>query len=363
MDQEKQRQITIYFIEEAKEHLDTIERGLLNLNSLLTDPESVNEVFRAAHSIKGGAAMLGYTSIQSLAHNFEDNFKIFREHQNLQVDQQLQTYFLEGFDKLKDLISQLESPEGLGWDMADSIVRESAPIFEQIKRHLNTLAGIKTETVPTPKPQVVVPPPQTTPVASAAKPPVVTPSVPVSDRSLVAAFQVEVPAKLRDMLQCFKQPDSPKNRDSLQALCDQLKAIGDRFGLLQWADLLQAMRAVLGRPDLQFRLLAPLAIREIKQAQELVLAGRANAIQISPQIKEVMPAGFLVGEELRLQQWQTFVEQVGWLQPETVRYDLNAPDGHLPAPIWFESWQDNDLSSMRSLYETFLQKLDDCEIG
>jgi Chemotaxis protein histidine kinase and related kinases len=77
MDQEKQRQITIYFIEEAKEHLDTIEHGLLNLKSMLTDPEAVNEVFRAAHSIKGGAAMLGYTGIQSLAHNFEDNSRYF----------------------------------------------------------------------------------------------------------------------------------------------------------------------------------------------------------------------------------------------------------------------------------------------
>lgn len=53
MDQEKQRQITICFIEEAKEHLDTIEHGLLNLESMLTDPEAVNEVFRALTPSKG----------------------------------------------------------------------------------------------------------------------------------------------------------------------------------------------------------------------------------------------------------------------------------------------------------------------
>jgi chemosensory pili system protein ChpA (sensor histidine kinase/response regulator) len=347
MDQEKQRQITICFIEEAKEHLDTIEHGLLNLESMLTDPEAVNEVFRAAHSIKGGAAMLGYTGIQTLAHNFEDNFKIFRDHQNLKVDQQLQTYFLECFDKLRDLIEQLESPEGLSLDKADAIVRDSAPIFEQIKRHLNSLAGIKPEPVTAPSPPT----------------PPVTPVVPASDRSLVAAFKVEVPAKLREMLQCFKQPDTPKNRENLQAICDQLKTIGDRFNLPQWSDLLQAMRAVLGNPSLQFRLLAPLAIREIKQAQELVLAGRASAIQISAQVREVMPAGVLVGEELRRQQWQNFLAQVGWLQTTALQYDLNAPEGHLPAPIWLEPWQDNNFINGRSLYEAFLQKLSDCEIG
>ncbi|MFO0309089.1 MAG: Hpt domain-containing protein, partial [Pseudanabaena sp.] len=59
MDQDKQKQITGYFIEEAKEHLQTIESGLLDLESLMGNSESVNEIFRAAHSIKGGAAMLG----------------------------------------------------------------------------------------------------------------------------------------------------------------------------------------------------------------------------------------------------------------------------------------------------------------
>lgn len=354
MDEEKQRQITVYFIEEAKEHLDTIEAGLLNLESMLTDPEGVNEIFRAAHSIKGGAAMLGFSSIQSLAHNFEDNFKIFRENNKLKVDQHLQTLFLEGFDKLKDLLEKLESPTGLSSEDSDKILRESEPVFDQLKRHLNSLVGIKSESAP--KPQAPVPDRQ----PSFAQP-VVSSPVPQSDRSLVAAFQVEVPAKLRDMLQCFKQPDSPKNRDTLQALCDQLKVIGDRFQIPQWTDLLQAMRAVLGNPDLQFRLLAPLAIREIKQAQELVLAGKAHNIQISAQVKEVMPAGVVIGEELRVQQWQNFGKVIGWLRP--TQYNLQAPEGHLPAPIWFESYQDGNYEASRKLYEALIQKLGDCEIN
>jgi chemosensory pili system protein ChpA (sensor histidine kinase/response regulator) len=165
------------------------------------------------------------------------------------------------------------------------------------------------------------------------------------------------------MLQCFKQPDSPKNRDNLQALCDQLKAIGDRFNLPQWSDLLQAMRSVLGNPDLQFRLLAPLAIREIKQAQELILAGKANSIQISAQVKEVMPAGVLIGEELRSQQWQTFLQVINWQNPAQINYSLHATEGHLPAPIWLEAWQDSQPNDMRPIYEAILHKLETCEIN
>lgn len=52
---EQQQRILGYFIEEAKDHLNTIEPGLLNLQTTLEDPEMVNEIFRAAHSIKGGS--------------------------------------------------------------------------------------------------------------------------------------------------------------------------------------------------------------------------------------------------------------------------------------------------------------------
>ena len=52
-------EIVRFFIEEGKEHLDTLERGLLDLSATMQDNEQINEMFRAAHSVKGGAAMLG----------------------------------------------------------------------------------------------------------------------------------------------------------------------------------------------------------------------------------------------------------------------------------------------------------------
>ncbi|MCY7321030.1 MAG: Hpt domain-containing protein, partial [Phormidesmis sp. CAN_BIN36] len=82
-----------YFIEEARDHLNTIEQGLLNLQATIEDPEMVNEVFRAAHSIKGGAAMLGLGSIQQVAHRLEDHFKLLKE-TSIRVDQKLESLFL-----------------------------------------------------------------------------------------------------------------------------------------------------------------------------------------------------------------------------------------------------------------------------
>ncbi len=100
---EQQQRILGYFIEEARDHLNTIEQGLLNLESTLNDSEMVNEVFRAAHSIKGGAAMLGLSSIQHTSHRLEDCFKVLKEHP-VQIDQKLESLFLGVSDTLKALL-------------------------------------------------------------------------------------------------------------------------------------------------------------------------------------------------------------------------------------------------------------------
>jgi chemotaxis protein histidine kinase CheA len=92
MQPEQQQRIMGYFIEEAKDHLNTIEQGLLSLQSTMEDTEMVNEVFRAAHSVKGGAAMLGINSIQKTAHRLEDCFKVLKE-SPVKVDSQLESSF------------------------------------------------------------------------------------------------------------------------------------------------------------------------------------------------------------------------------------------------------------------------------
>ena len=63
MDSANTQKILGYFIEEAKEHLETLEKGIVDLANMANDTEQINEMFRAAHSVKGGAAMLGLSLI------------------------------------------------------------------------------------------------------------------------------------------------------------------------------------------------------------------------------------------------------------------------------------------------------------
>lgn len=59
------------FIEESREGLDVMETGLLGLDSGATDADTVNAIFRAAHSIKGGAGTFGFAAIATFTHLVE----------------------------------------------------------------------------------------------------------------------------------------------------------------------------------------------------------------------------------------------------------------------------------------------------
>ncbi len=130
MDSANDRKILGYFIEEAKEHLETLEQGILDLGNLVNNTEQINEMFRAAHSVKGGAAMLGYSSIQKTAHRLEDAFKILKENP-IKVDQKLESLFLKGYDLLQVLIDKLQSPLGLPAEEANVIIKNGEPTFAE----------------------------------------------------------------------------------------------------------------------------------------------------------------------------------------------------------------------------------------
>jgi two-component system chemotaxis sensor kinase CheA len=69
------------FFEEADEHLANVETLLLRLDPAAPDGESLNAIFRAVHSIKGSAGMLGFTEIVALTHAFENLLDLLRKGQ------------------------------------------------------------------------------------------------------------------------------------------------------------------------------------------------------------------------------------------------------------------------------------------
>ncbi len=259
--QEQEQRILGYFIEEAKDNLNTIEQGLLNLQDTITDPEMVNAIFRAAHSVKGGAAMLGLDSIQQTAHRLEDSFKVLQQCPGLQVDQKLESLFLQVFDTLQELVEQLASPFGLSEDVVNNLMSKVEPVFEALNQHLGSL----------------VTPPPAAPVQKTA--------------SLLQVFQIEVLQQLREMLQLFKQPETPKSRQQLQQCCQKLVRLGEQFNLLGWCTLCNLAMDAIAKNKNTYHILAPVVIKELKHSQELVLAGRGAEITTSKKLQALSDVG------------------------------------------------------------------------
>ena len=59
------------FFQECDEQLASLEEGLLALESGEADSDTINAVFRAAHSVKGGAGAFGFDALVAFAHVFE----------------------------------------------------------------------------------------------------------------------------------------------------------------------------------------------------------------------------------------------------------------------------------------------------
>ena len=66
------------FIEESKEHLQSLNEQLLILEKEPDNNETINEIFRAAHSLKGMSGTMGYKKMQRLTHEMEDVFSEIR---------------------------------------------------------------------------------------------------------------------------------------------------------------------------------------------------------------------------------------------------------------------------------------------
>lgn len=123
-------EIRAQFLLECDEHLAEFESGLLQLQSGNSDWEIVNAIFRAAHSIKGGAATFGMDRLVKFAHDIESILAAARS-QRIVPDEKTLAVLLRAGDVLADFVR--EARDGSAPDEARiaSSVREIAlaPLF------------------------------------------------------------------------------------------------------------------------------------------------------------------------------------------------------------------------------------------
>ena len=92
------------FFDESDEHLDDMEQLLMSLDVESPDPEELNSIFRAAHSIKGGSGIFGFDALMNLTHVMENLLDKARNNE-LSVTADIVNVLLETLDVLKDTLN------------------------------------------------------------------------------------------------------------------------------------------------------------------------------------------------------------------------------------------------------------------
>ncbi|MDH3999435.1 MAG: Hpt domain-containing protein, partial [Desulfuromonadales bacterium] len=94
------------FLSETREHLNNLNKLTVALEQTPDDRETVNALFREAHSIKGMAATMGFEQTTRLAHRLEDMLDAFRS--GGAIPSGIIDYLLSGIDLLEELLGDLE---------------------------------------------------------------------------------------------------------------------------------------------------------------------------------------------------------------------------------------------------------------
>jgi two-component system, chemotaxis family, sensor histidine kinase and response regulator PixL len=131
------QQIPLKFLDEAAQCCDQIEYIVLGLASQPASSQELDQALRAAHSIKGGAAMMGFIPLSQVAHRLEDFFKILRlRYQSKAIETEVETLLLQGVDRLR----QVSDLHRQGRTIEESwLTTEVQPLFDRLQSYLGEL--------------------------------------------------------------------------------------------------------------------------------------------------------------------------------------------------------------------------------
>ncbi len=121
------------FIDETKEHIQSLNEHLLVLEKEPENKDTINEIFRAAHSLKGMAGTMGYKRMQRLTHDMENVFSEIRN-DKMKVTAGLVDVLFRSLDAIEAYLSNIQ-------ESADEGTDDNEPIIQELNRILAEGSG------------------------------------------------------------------------------------------------------------------------------------------------------------------------------------------------------------------------------
>lgn len=110
------------FIDESGEHLQTLSDCIMTLESEPDNKDTINEVFRAAHSLKGMAGTMGFKRMQNLTHDMENVFQEVRS-DKIKVDSAMIDLLFECLDAIEGYLDNIKATSDEGTEDNELIIK------------------------------------------------------------------------------------------------------------------------------------------------------------------------------------------------------------------------------------------------
>ena len=247
MPQDKEHEIRLQFLEEAQEYLSAIESSIIGLSAAAAiDQQQLDPALRAAHSIKGGAAMMEFQTLSHLAHRLEDVFKGLPTSQPLSPE--VEMLLLSGVDCLRQVseFNRRQQEISQQW-----LTEQVEPVFDQLEQQLGVL-----------------------PVAPAA--PILLEAG--QDEMMAMIFETEVEDYLQRLEALLANPEQPDLATEVATMAQELGELGEMLQLPAFNSLCSSIGQNLAANPEQAAAIAQLATLAWRRSQAAIIAGEVETL-------------------------------------------------------------------------------------
>jgi two-component system, chemotaxis family, sensor histidine kinase and response regulator PixL len=249
----QEQQVRLQFLEEAQDYVDQIETGLLGVGNGEVKGKQLDAVMRAAHSIKGGAAMMSFMKLSAIGHRLEDSLKVMRYGQKTEeIDARLEKDLLAVVDRVRKVIDYHRKGAEIP---ADWLATEVDPLLERLYERLG-------------EPQ-------------ASDDGFFNDDDGEEEDIVAYLFETEVDAALQHLEDILAAPDQSMLKSELEITTETLNGLAEMIELPAMASLCQDISQKLAAAPDQFIKIAQLAISAWRRSQSLVEIGQRDNLPTS----------------------------------------------------------------------------------
>lgn len=248
MSQDKELEIQLQFLEEAQDHLNTLESNLLEISTNAEiNPQSMDAALRSTHSIKGGAAMMGFQTLSDLAHR-QENFLKALKIQRQPVAAEVESLLLAAIDCMRQVTALNRQTATIDEQWLDQHVN---PVFEQLQERLGEVGEED-----------------------------ISPLLPEEGLDMVKMlFETEVEGYIQQLESSLADPDKSGLAAEVATMAQELSDLGEMLQLDAFKDLCLSVIQNLEATPQAVEEIALSTLQAWRRSQAAVLIGQADTLR------------------------------------------------------------------------------------